>query len=161
MEGAWDSAWGVIAGCFFKIAATAGFALLFYFRARRAEVAELADAPDSGSGVGNHVGVQIPPSAPLRIKGIREITRIPFFLSPFICHYFVTVFSAINLSMEMKAGWNGHPLHPVFRQISIYEYIEYPTFPSHYRLIEGIGKLCFLVRVRRIYLIPCQTDCRS
>ena len=49
---------------YFKIAATAGFALLFYFRAMRAEVAELADAPDSGSGVGNHVGVQIPPSAP-------------------------------------------------------------------------------------------------
>ncbi|MBP2678423.1 MAG: hypothetical protein H6Q82_1488, partial [Deltaproteobacteria bacterium] len=47
------------------IAATAGFALLFYFRDMRAEVAELADAPDSGSGVGNHVGVQIPPSAPV------------------------------------------------------------------------------------------------
>ncbi len=46
------------------IAATAGFAIIFFFRAERAEVAELADAPDSGSGVGNHVGVQIPPSAP-------------------------------------------------------------------------------------------------
>ncbi len=46
------------------IAAMAGFAIIFFFRAGRAEVAELADAPDSGSGVGNHVGVQIPPSAP-------------------------------------------------------------------------------------------------
>src|SRR5512135_599542 len=52
------------AGRIFQIAATVGVALFFYFRAMRAEVAELADAPDSGSGVGNHVGVQIPPSAP-------------------------------------------------------------------------------------------------
>ena len=29
-----------------------------------AEVVELADTPDSGSGGGNPVGVQIPPSAP-------------------------------------------------------------------------------------------------
>ncbi|MBP2684595.1 MAG: hypothetical protein H6Q79_2634, partial [Deltaproteobacteria bacterium] len=32
------------------IAATAVFAILFYFRETGAEVAELADAPDSGSG---------------------------------------------------------------------------------------------------------------
>ena len=54
---------GFFSGRFLGIAATAG---LRYSStsAMRAEVAELADAPDSGSGVGNHVGVQIPPSAP-------------------------------------------------------------------------------------------------
>ncbi len=44
-------------------------------------MAELADALDSGSSVGNHVGVRVPPSAPAKIKGFRVFTPKPFFLA--------------------------------------------------------------------------------
>ena len=39
-----------------------------------AGVAELADAPDSKSGAGNSVGVQVPPPAPLKNRPPRNCT---------------------------------------------------------------------------------------
>ena len=46
-----------------------------------AEVAELADALDSGSSARKGVGVQIPPSAPVKSRGYREIAVTFFYAS--------------------------------------------------------------------------------
>ena len=46
-----------------------------------AEVVELADAPDSKSGDGDIVRVQVPPSAPSRKKTNPENSRFVFFFA--------------------------------------------------------------------------------
>ena len=46
-----------------------------------AEVVELADAPDSKSGDGDIVRVQVPPSAPSRNKTNPENSRFVFFFA--------------------------------------------------------------------------------
>ena len=53
-----------------------------------AEVAELVDALGSGSSVSNHMGVQVPPSAPQKIKEIEGIAKaVPFFIFCAFCGY--------------------------------------------------------------------------
>ena len=41
----------------------------------KAGVAELVDAPDSKSGMGNHVWVRVPPQAPL-LRGLMDEAKL-------------------------------------------------------------------------------------
>src|SRR5713101_8534110 len=50
----------------------AGRIILLRFTAHCAQVAELADALDSGSSAGNGVGVRIPPWAPCILRDLRR-----------------------------------------------------------------------------------------